>query len=203
MARNNYILLACSLFLLASCSGSTTAEEQTTTDSTVNAPLVTDSTTPNPASPASGTDVAQFIQTTMPGWSVPGKEEWEKYWYDRYNKDKNTVFRVQSDFDGNEQRDYAFILKDSAGQYAVWAFMGNDETYSPHRIYDITRLPNRKLHVGLGVLKAGTYNDLNTMDTVPSKVQTDHPAIHVVFFETAAKAYYWKDSTFHLIQTGD
>jgi hypothetical protein len=34
-------------------------------------------------------------------------------------------------------------------------------------------------------------------------VKTDHPAIHVIFFETAAKAYYWKDSTFHLIQTGD
>lgn len=203
MARKTNLLLACSLFLFAACSENTTADEQTTTDSTVSEPLITDSTTPNAASPASSTDIAQFIQTNMPGWSVPGKEDWEKYWYDRYNKDKNTVFRVQSDFDGNGQRDYAYILRDSTSQYAVWAFMGKEESYSPRRIYDITRLPNRKLHVGLGVLKPGTYNDLNTADTLPAKVKTDHPAIHVVFFETAAKAYYWKDSTFHLIQTGD
>lgn len=203
MAKKVYLLLACSLFLWAACSDSTNTEEQATADSTLNTAPAIDTTTPNAASPAGSTDIHRFIQTAMPAWSVPESSEWEKYWYDRYKKDKNTVYRVQEDFDGNGQRDYAFILKDSAGKYAVWAFMGKEERYTPHRIYDITRLPDRKLHVGLGVLKAGTYHDLNTVDTVPAKVTTEHPAVHVVFFETAAKAYYWKDSAFHLIQTGD
>lgn len=203
MARKISILWLCSLFLLVACADNTTSTEQTTTDTTARPTSVSDTVATGPTSTGSSTDISQYIQTAMPGWSVPGKEEWEKYWYDRYNRDKNTVYRVQSDLDGNGQRDYAFILKDTTGKYAVWAFLGNDETYTPYRIYDITRLPDRKLHVGLGVLKAGTYDDLNTSDTVPAKVKTDHSAIHVVFFETAAKAYYWKDSAFHLIQTGD
>lgn len=144
-----------------------------------------------------------YISTNLPGWVVPGTDEWEKYWYDRYHRDGNTVYRVQSDFDGNNQRDYALILKDTAGRYAVWAFMGSGESFTSHRVYDITRLADRKLHVGLGVLKAGTYDDLNTTGSIPAKVTTEHPAIHVVFFETAAKAYFWKNSAFHLIQTGD
>lgn len=203
MARNTYILLACSLFLFIACAETTTTGEQTITDSTVNTTPVSDTPGAGSTAPSRSTDIVQYISTSMPGWSAPESSEWEKYWYDRYKKDKNTVYRVQEDFDGNGQRDYAFILKDTAGKYSVWAFMGMDESYTSHRIYDITRLPGRKLHVGLGVLKAGTYNDLNTVDTVPAKVKTDHPAVHVVFFETAAKAYYWKDSAFHLIQTGD
>lgn len=203
MANKVYILLACSLFLLASCSETTTTQEQTKTNSTVGQPSVTDTTTPGAGAPAGSTDIQQFIQAEMPGWSVPPNSEWEKYWYDRYNKNKNTVYRVQEDFDGNGQVDYTFILKDSTGKYVVWAFLGKNGGYTPHRIYDITRLAEGKLHVGLDVLKAGTYNDLNTTDTVPAKVTTEHPAVHVIFFETAAKAYYWKDSAFHLIQTGD
>jgi hypothetical protein len=81
--------------------------------------------------------------------------------------------------------------------------MGNEESYTPYKVYDITRLSDRKLHVGLGILKEGTYDDLNTIAAVPAQVKTDHPAVHVVFFETAARAYYWKDSAFHLIQTVD
>lgn len=203
MTKKFHFVLLCSFFLLAACSEQMSTEEQVTTDSSLSQTTVSDTAAKGTIPQGSSTDVAHFIRTSMPGWSVPESTEWEKYWYDRYKKNKNTVYRVQSDFDGNGQRDYAFILRDTTGKYAVWAFMGTDETFTPYPIYDITRLADRKLHVGLGVLKAGTYNDLNTTDTVPAKVQTEHPAIHVVFFETAAKAYYWKDSSFHLIQTGD
>lgn len=204
MTRKLFIPLLCSLFLWVACTDNNTTEEQTLTDSSALETPADDTGLVNRRPQNhSGADINQFISDSMPGWSAPGKSEWEKYWYDRYQKGKDTIYRVQSDFDGNGQQDYAFILKDSAANYAVWAFMRKDSTYSPHRVYDITRLPNRKLHVGLSVLKAGTYNDLNTIDTVPAKVQTEHPAIHVIFFETAAKAYYWKDGAFHLIQTGD
>lgn len=203
MAKKVNILLACSLFLLAACSDTTNTEEQVKTDSTVSEAPFADSSARNTPSPAVSADINQYLQAAMPGWSVPESSEWEKYWYDRYKKDRNTVYRVEEDFDGNGQSDYAFILKDTAGKYAVWAFLGNVGNYIPHRIYDITRLPGQKLHVGLDRLKAGTYDDLNTAEAVPAKVKTEHPAVHIIFFETAAKAYYWKDSTFHLIQTGD
>jgi hypothetical protein len=197
------ILMACSLFLFAACTGNNTPEEQTATDTTISIPPDTDTSVENsPSQSFSGPDIDQYIQTSMPGWTVPEASTWEKYWYDRYEKGKNTVYRVQEDFDGNGQTDYAFILKDNRDKYAVWAFLQNDTSYTTHRIYDITR-SNRKLHVGLGVLEAGTYDDLNTTDTALAKVQTEHPAIHVIFFETAARAYYWKDGRFHLIQTGD
>lgn len=204
MTRKLYSLLFCSLFLLAACTENSSTEQQTTADSVVTDTPATDTRTNNEAPQGNrGADINQFIRDSMPGWAVPESSEWEKYWYERYQKDRNTIYRVQSDFDGNGQGDYAFILKDSLDKFTVWAFMRQDDTYTPHRIYDITRLPNRKLHVGLSVLKAGTYSDLNTTDTVPAKIQTRHSAIHVVFFETAAKAYYWKDGSFHLIQTGD
>lgn len=203
MTRNTPLLLFCSLFLFTACAENTTTAEQATTDTLVSQPSLTDTSARNKASKSSSTDITQYIRNNMPAWSMPDKSEWEKYWYDRYHKNSNTVYRVQSDFDGNGQRDYAFILKDTTGKYAVWAFMGSEETFTPYRVYDITRLTHQKLHVGLEVLKAGTYDDLNTADTVPAKVQTGYPSIHVIFFETAAKAYYWKDSTFHLIQTGD
>lgn len=203
MARTIHTLLLCSLFLFVACSETTTNGEQEASDTSAPPPPLSDTAAARSASPERTTDITQYIRTAMPAWTVPDKEEWEKYWYDRYKKDRNTVYRVQSDFDGNGQRDYAFILKDTTGKYAVWAFLQGGATFQPYRVYDITRLADRKLHVGLGVLKAGTYDDLNTVDTVPAKVQTSHPAIHVVFFETAAKAYYWQDSTFHQIQTGD
>ena len=199
-----YIWVACGLFLLTACTERTTTTEETTTDTTTQ--VVTDTSAEStliPTNSSNNTTIVQYIETALPGWKVPERNSWEKYWYDRYKEGKNLVYRVQSDFDGNGQTDYAYILKDSANKYAVWAFLKNDTTYAPHRIYDITQLPNSKLHVGLAVLKAGSYDDLNTAGGAPVKVQTDYPAIHVIFFETAAKAYYWKDSTFHLIQTGD
>ena len=203
MASKVNILLACSLFLLASCSETTTTQEQTIKDSTLSQPSVTDTATPVTGAPAGSPDIQQFIQAEMPGWSVPESSEWEKYWYDRYDKDGNKVYRVEEDFDGNTQGDYAFILKDSSEKYAVWAFLKNDTSYTPHRVYDITRLPKQKLHVGLALLKAGAYQDLSGLDTLPPKIQTDHPAIHVIFFETASRAYYWKEGSFRMIQTGD
>lgn len=203
MARNTYILLACSLFLFIACAETTTTGEQTITDSTVNTTPVSDTPGAGSTAPARSTDIVQYIRTSMPGWSVPESSEWEKYWYDRYKKDKNTVYRVQEDFDGNGQGDYAFILKDSSNKYTVWAFLKNDTSYTAHRVYDITRLPKQKLHVGLAQLKAGAYQDLSGLDTLPPKIQTEHPAIHVIFFETASRAYYWKEGSFRMIQTGD
>jgi hypothetical protein len=204
MARKFKILLACSLFLFPVCSDNRTTEVTTDRDSTVAvAPDTTANSHPTPTSSNGSAAITQYIETEIPGWKVPERSSWEKYWYDRYKQGKNTVFRVQADFDGNGQTDYAYILKDSVEKHAVWAFLRKEDSYIPHRIYDITRLPNSKLHVGLAVLKAGSYHDLNTTDPIPPKVQTEHPAIHVVFFETASKAYYWKDSSFQLIQTGD
>jgi hypothetical protein len=204
MTRKCDILLACSLFLLAACSDNTPTEVTTEKDaSTTVTPDTAGSVSNTPSHSNSAADITRYIETDLPGWKEPESSSWEKYWYARYKQGKNTVFRVQEDFDGNGRTDYAYILKDSMEKHAVWAFMGNDSSYIKHRIYEITRLPNSKLHVGLALLKAGSYNDLNTTDTVPAKVQTVHPAIHVIFFETASKAYYWKDGSFHLIQTGD
>lgn len=204
MTRKFYFGMLCSLFIFAACNSNKAPDEQPAQDSSA---ITSPDTIPTAINKTSNNNdtlvVRQFIRDSMRGWSTPGSSTWEKYWYERYKKKGNTVYRVQSDFDGNGEKDYAFILKDSSDQYVVWAFLKQEDTYAPYRIYDITRLPGRKLHVGLGVLPAGTYNDLNTMDTIPAKVQTAHPAIHVVFFETAAKAYYWKDGRFHLIQTGD
>lgn len=204
MTRKLYTLLACSLFLLAACADDPTTEVTIDKDSaTAVTPDTTSSISNPPPRSNSSAAITSYIDRELPGWKVPQSSEWEKYWYNRYEASQNTVYRVQEDFDGNGQSDYAYILKDSAEKYAVWVFLENDSSYIKHRIYDITRLPNSKLHVGLAVLKAGSYHDLNTTDTVPAKVQTNHPAIHVIFFETASKAYYWKDGSFHLIQTGD
>ena len=204
MTRKCNTLLACSLLLLAACTDNTTAEVTTDKDTSVTDTSDTAGSVHSiPSHSESAADITHYIETELPGWKVPGNNSWEKYWYNRYKQGKNLVYRVQEDFDGNDRTDYAYILKDSSEKYAVWAFLANDNSYTRHRIYDITRLPNSKLHVGLAVLKAGTYTDLNSTDTVPSKVQTSHPAIHVIFFETASKAYYWKDGSFHLIQTGD
>lgn len=204
MTRKWNILPACSLFLLTACTENSTTEVTTDKDSTVTVtPDTAGRVIGSPSSNNSTVAITQYIERELPRWKVPERSAWEKYWYDRYKQGKNTVYRVQADFDGNGRTDYAYILKDSSEKQTVWAFLANDSSYTPHRIYDITRLPNSKLHVGLAVLKAGSYHDLNTADSIPPKVQTDHPAIHVIFFETASKAYYWKDGRFHLIQTGD
>jgi phenylpyruvate tautomerase PptA (4-oxalocrotonate tautomerase family) len=198
------IWVTCGLFLFTACTDSANTTEETVAD-TITA-VVTDTThrSPEIINKSNGSiSIEQHIQTALPGWKVPEKNSWEKYWYERYKEGKNLIYRVQSDFDGNGQTDYAYILKDSANKHTVWAFLKNDTSFTAHRIYDITQLNNSKLHVGLAVLKAGSFDDLNTAGGEPVKVKTDHPAIHVIFFETAAKAYYWKDSTFHLIQTGD
>ena len=204
MIRKCHTLLTCSLFLLAACTDNTTAEVKTDKDTSVAVASDTAGSVHSlPSRSNDQEDITHYIEKELPGWKIPESNSWEKYWYNRYKQGKNLVYRVQKDFDGNGHTDYAYILKDSLEKHAVWAFLGNDSSYTRHRIYDITRLPNSKLHVGLTVLKAGSYNDLNTTDTLPVKIQTNHPAIHVIFFETASKAFYWKDGSFHLIQTGD
>jgi len=204
MTHVKNLLAAYSLFLFSACTDGTTTTGQAAADpgfpDTTN---ISDSVMITPSNKKGDFTIEQYITAALPGWHIPPSSSWEKYWYDRYKKGKNLVFRVQSDFDGNGGKDYAFILKDSADNHAVWAFLKNDSTYTKHRVYNIARLPNSKLHVGLGLLKAGSYNDLNTTGPDPVKVKTGNPAIHVIFFETAAKAYYWKDNAFHLIQTGD
>ena len=152
MTRKCHTLLACSLFLLAACTDNTTAE--VTTDKDTSATVTSDtagSVHSIPSHSANAADITHYIEKELPGWKVSGSNSWEKYWYNRYKQGKNLVYRVQEDFDGNDCTDYAYILKDSSEKYAVWAFLANDSSYTRHRIYDITRLPNSKLHVGLAV----------------------------------------------------
>lgn len=207
MELKQWIFSACSLFLLSACADNTgQSQTKTTATETVHRQPHLDTTAGKkaaiPDQNISYAGIETYLQSQMPQWKVPEASEWEPYWYKRYNKGTNRVYRTQADFDGNAQTDYAYILKNDGGQYAVWAFLKANDTYTAKKVYDITKFAD-KVHVGLDTLKAGSYHDLNSTGSVPAAVQTEHPAIHVIFFETAAKAYYWKNGAFHIIQTGD
>ena len=192
--------ISCSLFYFISCSNQTDDVPPLLLDSSAQ------STTSSDSNPALDQEAAvlQFIRDSLHGWTIPEKSTWENYWYKEYHKGPNTIYRVQSDFDGNTQTDYAFILKDSTGRHSVWSFLRKENTYKPYRLYDIYPLPEeRKLQVGLGILDPGSYDDVNSVDSLMKRVSIQFPAVHVLFFETASKAYYWKDTGFHMIQTGD
>lgn len=205
----------CSLFIFCTCGNETTKEaEKVATDTAVKTQPVTTpadnptGTTTDTAitgaatnSHAPATSVEAFIKSSLKDWSIPAASTWDPKWFNKYKKGENTVYSVQADLDGNGQKDGAYILEDTEKQFAVWAFLRNDDTYKPVKIYAIQRLKDKPLHVGLGVLPPGSYADINSADL--HKVTTQKPAIHVLFFETASKAYYYENGKFQLIQTGD
>src|SRR5688572_21847684 len=99
-------ILACSLFVFAACSdnGSTAGGSPIDTSiSTISDTI--EHTARTPSNKNGSIDINHYIETNLPGWKVPPNNAWEKYWFDRYKEGKNTVYRVQSDFDGNGQTD--------------------------------------------------------------------------------------------------
>lgn len=144
--------------------------------------------------------VNNYITTSLPDWSLPDPESWDKYWWDYYKKEKTLVNFISGDFNCDHKTDHALILTDKKGNTGAWALLAKDSSYESAKLEQIDKEPGM-IGIGLEILEKGKQGDLN--GDKPRTVNVKCEGVTIVFFEKAAHSWYWEKGKLKMIQTAD
>ena len=141
------------------------------------------------------------LSATMPEWRLPDPSSWEKYWWDQHKTDSTLVNYIAGDFDCNGKRDHAMILTDAKNNIGAWAFLSKGNSFENFKLDEFEN-PGGQIGCGLMLLPPGQHGDLNQED-VKYRVNVKCQGITVIFFEKAARSYYFENGKLKWIQSGD
>ena len=192
------ILFACFLFSCNNTNDTKTIEEKKdstiTTDSTAtSAVLVYTRYVP--------VELLAHLSKSLPAWKIPDPSSWEKHWWDQYKTDSTLVNYLYGDFNCDGNKDYSMVLTDSKNNIGAWAFLAKGGTFENVKLDEFENISGI-IGCGLIPLSAGKHGDLNVED-LNYRVDVKCPGITVIFFEKAARSYYFENGKLKWIQTGD
>lgn len=146
--------------------------------------------------------VLDLLKQKLPDWQFMNPNEWESFWFEHYRKDSALVNYVPADFNCDSKKDYAFLLKNSKGELAVWILQSNGGGYNTFKIHEI-ETDRKPIDVGIELVEKGKveYIDLNA-ESIKS-INLKCSAVQVLFFERGAVTFYWSKDKFESVQTGD
>ena len=88
-----------------------------------------DSTTSSEEQP----DLPEFIQNylaqKLSGWKLAPKESWDDTTYKKYQTGSSKLNYIVADLNCDDKPDFAAILKDSSGKFAIFEIHSFDQTY--------------------------------------------------------------------------
>jgi hypothetical protein len=146
-------------------------------------------------------ELRDFIYSRMGGWKLPQASDWQKRWWDEYKKDKTLVNYVSGDFNCDGKQDHSMILTDEKNNIGAWAFLANQNSFDTVKL-DQFENPGNQIGAGLQILPKGKHAHLD-MDNPNIKVEVKCEGITVIFFEKAARSYYFENGKLRWIQTAD
>lgn len=144
----------------------------------------------------------EYLDKTLPGWSIPAPAKWEKYWFNQYKKDSSLVNIIPADFNCDGQKDYALILRKKKNALGVYAFVSAANGFTKHELQDLGE-EMELIGTGLELIRPSSVHHIGEGDEEPAPVQLKCDAVQVVWFEQAARTYYWSKNKFTYVQTGD
>lgn len=142
------------------------------------------------------------LDKALPGWSIPAPAKWEKYWFNQYKKDSSLVNIVPGDFNCDGQKDYALILRKKKKALAAYAFVSAANGFTKHELQDLGE-EMELIGTGLELIRPSSVHHIGEGDEEPAPVQLKCDAVQIVWFEQAARTYYWNKNKFTYVQTGD
>jgi hypothetical protein len=147
--------------------------------------------------------VLKLVQQRLPKWKLPEPSTWDKFWFTNYKKQNTLVNYIAADFNGDRKNDYCLILKNKQNIFAVWVLQSDKKDYLPIKLYE-TSSKTLPIEIGLELIPKGKLNYIDfDNDKTPKPIDLHNPAIQVVFFETSAQTYYWKNGKYLSVTTGD
>ena len=213
-----YFFIVICIFINTACNqGKTDSEINVTTDSTITTETIkedgkvqTDTNNNNLGNGSTSytnylTDSFEnYISNQFKEWILPESTAWETLWWNQYRTDSSLVGYIPADFNCDGKQDLAMILsnKKDSNTVAAWAFIASNNSFQPHKLYEYKRT-NGFIPVGLQLRKPGNLRYLDSSGGGPHQMQLKCDAVQVLYFETAARTYYWKNGKFSYVQTGD
>jgi hypothetical protein len=144
----------------------------------------------------------EYLDKEVTGWSIPAPAKWESYWFNQYKKDSSLVNFLTSDFNCDGKKDYALILREKKGTLSSYAIVSNATGFSKHKLEDLGEEMD-KIGTGLELVLPATIHHIDDSDGEPPSLQLKCPAIQIIWFEQAARTFYWEKNKFKYVQTGD
>jgi hypothetical protein len=144
-----------------------------------------------------------YVQQSLPEWKLPDPTAWEKYWFDEYKKDKSLVNFITGDFNCDGLADHALILLNQQGDIGAWAFLAKDGSFEKTKLDQFENLSGGPIGTGLLILEKGEHSYLGPEGEIEKPVKVKCEGVTVIFFEKAARSYYWENGEVKAIQTGD
>ena len=130
------------------------------------------------------------LDKALPGWSIPAPAKWEKYWFNQYKKDSSLVNIVPADFNCDGQKDYALILHKKKNALAAYAFVSSANGFTKHELQELGE-EMELIGTGLELIRPSSVHHIGEGDEEPAPVQLKCDAVQIVWFEQAARTYYW------------
>lgn len=144
-----------------------------------------------------------YINQSLPNMKLPNPSAWEKYWFDMYRKEKSLVNFVAGDFNCDGRSDYALLLADQKNRIVPWAFLAKDSGFEKTKLDEFDHMTTGPIDVGLDLLEKGDVHHLSEGGEPAKPVKLRCEGVTIIFFEKAARSYYWENGKMRSIQTGD
>jgi hypothetical protein len=202
-----YIPILLTVLLLA-C-GQNTTEKKTTTDTLPAQPSRVDTATRSSLPTSAIYDdylpsrLVAYVRRSLPDWKLPDPSAWEKYWFDQYTKDKSLVNFISGDFNCDGATDHALVLLHQKGDIGAWAFLARDSSFEKTKLDQFEHLSSGLIEIGLELLEKGEHGHLGEDGEMAKPAIVKCEGVTVIFFEKAARSYYWEKGKLKAIQTGD
>lgn len=144
----------------------------------------------------------EYLDKELTGWSIPAPAKWESYWFNQYKKDSSLVNFLTSDFNCDGKKDYALILREKKGTLSSYAIVSNATGFSKYKLEDLGEEMD-KIGTGLELILPAIIHHTDDSDGEPPSLQLKCSAIQIIWFEQAARTFYWEKNKFKYVQTGD
>jgi hypothetical protein len=145
----------------------------------------------------------RYIRQSMPDWKLPAPNLWEKFWFDDYQTGKFLVNFISADFNCDGATDHALILLNQKNDIGAWAFLAKDSSFEKTKLDEFENWTDGRIDCGLLVLERGEQHHISADDETAKTVKVNCEGVTVIFFEKAARSYYWEKGKVKAIQTGD
>jgi hypothetical protein len=110
---------------------------------------------------------------------------------------------ANADFNGDGVIDWAGLLRNTEGRLDLVVVYSFRKYYS-HEVLTSPDLDSDKISAGVYTVPPGQFSGFPFDDRSPRpQITTQHPGIHLVWFEKASVLFYWNGSSFSALITSD
>ena len=146
--------------------------------------------------------ILNVIKQKLPEWHLLKPADWEMSWFNEYKKKSSLVSYCTADFNCDGKDDYAIMLGNNKNEITVWIIQSDNNNYKTVRLDELGQIRS-PIQFGIDTIPKGKldYIDLDVENVKTINIKC--PAVQVVYFESAAVAYYWEKGKYQSVQTAD